>query len=66
MKLREILNGVEILETSADPEMEMRDISYDSRHTGVGDLFVAINGFETDGHRYIGSAIEKGAGCNTL
>ncbi|MGI5936571.1 MAG: Mur ligase domain-containing protein, partial [Oscillospiraceae bacterium] len=35
--------------------MEIGDICYDSRRAKAGDLFVAITGFETDGHRYIGS-----------
>ncbi len=61
MKLREILSGMEILETNADPELEIGDISYDSRQTGPGDLFVAVKGFETDGHRYVGAAGQKGA-----
>ena len=46
---------------TADPETEIRGISYDSRKTEEGDLFVAIRGFETDGHRFIPKAIEKKA-----
>ncbi|MBR4474097.1 MAG: UDP-N-acetylmuramoyl-L-alanyl-D-glutamate--2,6-diaminopimelate ligase [Oscillospiraceae bacterium] len=61
MKLKELLSGVDIVRTTADPELEIGGISYDSRKTEPGDLFVAIRGFETDGHRYIAKALEKGA-----
>ena len=61
MQLNEILKDIEILENHADPAMEIQGISYDSRNTQNGDLFVAIKGFDTDGHKYIGSAVEKGA-----
>ena len=37
-------------------------ICYDSRKVKPGDVFVCIVGFETDGHKYIGAALEKGAG----
>ncbi len=61
MKLSELLSNLEILESTADPELEITGVSYDSRRTQPGDLFVAIRGFETDGHRYIPKALEKGA-----
>ena len=61
MKLRELLKDLEILACQADLDTEIGGVSYDSRRTRPGDLFVAIPGFETDGHRYIPKAIEKGA-----
>ena len=61
MKLKNLLEQLEILSMTADPETEIRGISYDSRKTEEGDLFVAIRGFETDGHRFIPNAIEKKA-----
>lgn len=61
MRLADLVADVEILESTADMSMEIGDISYDSRSTKPGDVFVAITGFESDGHTYIGSAIEKGA-----
>ena len=63
MKLGELLQDIHILETNADPELEITGVSYDSRHTRPGDLFVAMEGYETDGHRYIPMACEKGAAC---
>ncbi len=38
-------------------------IEIDSRAVSEGDLFVAFKGSNTDGHRFISSALEKGAAC---
>ena len=63
MKLRQLLEGLDILETNADLEMEISGVSYDSRKTVPGDLFVAMAGYETDGHKFIPMARMKGALC---
>ena len=49
MKLRELLQGIDLLEAGADLDMEITGVSYDSRNTRPGDLFVAMAGYETDG-----------------
>ena len=61
MQLKELLKQIKIEAWHADPELAISGISYDSRETKPGDLFVAIRGLATDGHRFIASAIEKGA-----
>ena len=61
MKLSELLKNLEVIACTADMEAEITGISYDSRRTQPGDLFVAIKGFEADGHRFIPKAMEKGA-----
>lgn len=61
MKLSYLLKDINILESTADPDMDVGDISYDSRRTKDKDLFVAIKGFESDGHEYIGAAVKNGA-----
>ena len=61
MKLKDLVKDLKILGGSADPETEIGGVSYDSRRTQPGDLFVAIRGFETDGHRFIPMALQKGA-----
>ena len=61
MKLKELLTEIEIVEMNAEPETEIGDISYDSRRTQKGDLFIAIRGFESDGHKFISAAINAGA-----
>lgn len=42
-------------------DFEVHDIQMDSRLITGNDIFIALNGAHTDGHRYIQSAIEKGA-----
>ena len=61
MKLKDLLCDSKVLSMTADPETEIRDISFDSRTTQPGDLFVAVKGYESDGHRFISMALEKGA-----
>ena len=61
MKLRELLNGVAVLECTADLDAEIHSVAYDSRKVQSGGLFVAVAGFATDGNRFIPMAMEKGA-----
>ncbi|MGN8875830.1 UDP-N-acetylmuramoyl-L-alanyl-D-glutamate--2,6-diaminopimelate ligase [Pseudoflavonifractor sp. HCP28S3_F10] len=61
MELRQVLAGVAPLGAGLDPEMEISGISYDSRTLRPGELFVALPGYRTDGHRFIRQAVEKGA-----
>ena len=61
MKLSEIIRDLEILSATADMNMEIGGVSYDSRRTEEGDLFVAVKGFSSDGHRFIPLARAKGA-----
>ena len=61
MKLKELLQGLNVLEATADLETDISHVSYDSRQTRPGDLFVAMHGFAVDGHDYIGKAMEAGA-----
>ena len=61
MKISHLLAGIDVTGLNADPELEISGISYDSRTTKPGDLFVAVTGFAADGHRFIPMALEKGA-----
>lgn len=61
MKLRELIKNLSIIEMNADAELEISGVSYDSRKTEEGDMFVAIRGFEADGHKFIPKAVENGA-----
>lgn len=63
MKLKELLSGADVAEFHAPAELEIKGVSYDSRQSAAGDLFVAISGYAADGHAYIGKAVEKGAVC---
>ena len=63
MKLKELLHGLNILSATADMDMDITGVSYDSRTTAAGDLFVAISGEAVDGHKFVPMATEKGALC---
>ena len=61
MKLRQLLLGATPLGASADLEMEIYGITYDTRSLRPGDLFVALEGEKEDGHRHIAEAFALGA-----
>ncbi len=63
MKLRDVLRDIQAAQLNADPDLEISGLAYDSRAVEPGGLFVAIRGFESDGHRYIPAAAAKGAVC---
>lgn len=60
MKLTKLIQNLKT-EHSAIPDVEISGVAYDSRKVKPGYLFIAIKGFETDGHKYIDSAIKNGA-----
>ena len=60
----DILNDIEVLElTSATGDLsgEITDIESDSRKVIPGGAFIAISGFDCDGHTFIEKAIDGGA-----
>lgn len=61
MKLNDLLKNLEVVEINADLGQDIGGISYDSRKTKPNDAFFAIVGFESDGHRFIPMAADKGA-----
>lgn len=61
MKLRDLLAGVPLTGGSANLDMEINSISYDSRSITPGALFVALTGAKTDGNQYIAQARSRGA-----
>jgi len=63
MKLKKLLEKVDVIENHSDIEMSISGICYDTRAIRNGELFVAIRGFETDGHKYIANAVQNGASC---
>ncbi len=63
MKLIHLLKGIMVRDTQADMALEITGVSYDSRTTRKGDIFVAVRGYESDGHEYIKAAALKGAAC---
>lgn len=63
MELKKVLAGLENLKAKGNLDIDIKDIESDSRKVKPGFLFVAIKGFDTDGHEYIEKAIENGAKC---
>ena len=61
MKLSDVLKDIEIIAGNAEGDTDISDICYDSRACKKGVLFVAVKGFESDGHNYIGKAMAAGA-----
>ena len=61
MKLKQLLDGISYEVQQGTLELEISDIQYDSRKVEKNSLFVCITGFQTDGHKYIPMAVEKGA-----
>ena len=46
---------------TASEEFEVSGVAFDSREVGPSDLFVAMQGEVTDGHRFLGQAFAQGA-----
>ncbi|MEJ2163476.1 MAG: Mur ligase domain-containing protein, partial [Robiginitalea sp.] len=60
-KLKDLLFGVSLKAVSGSTAEEVRELCFDSRKVASKDVFIAIRGTETDGHRFIEKAIEQGA-----
>jgi UDP-N-acetylmuramoyl-L-alanyl-D-glutamate--2,6-diaminopimelate ligase len=61
MKLKEILVGLDKIKAKGDLDVEIPNISSNSKEVSQGDMFVVINGFESNGASYIDEAINNGA-----
>ncbi len=62
MLLSELLNKIKAVQVlGTPPSREVTGIEYDSRKVVDGSVFVAIKGFNTDGHLFIQDALNKKA-----
>ena len=62
MLLSELLNKIKVIQVVGNPPArEVYGVEYDSRKVVNGSIFVAIKGFNTDGHLYIQDALNKKA-----
>lgn len=55
------LGEVILPEDLSASDIEVTGLMYDSRKVRPGDGFLAMRGYQTDGHRYISQAAQKGA-----
>ena len=60
-RLNDILDGVRVQAIENPTNPIVGGLTYDSRAVKDGDCFFAVRGTQSDGHRYIASAIERGA-----
>lgn len=60
-RLKDILYGVSLKQVSGSTNQEVTSICFDSREVQAGGLFVAVKGTLSDGHDFIGKAINLGA-----
>lgn len=60
MILDNLLQGIVLLKTVGNTDIQIENIQFDSRKVETGSLFVATKGTAADGHQYIPTAIEKG------
>ncbi len=67
MRLSELIKGVAVTKLFQTVygsmvqthDVEIHDVRYDSRKVTQGDLFVAIRGLQSDGHRYLHDVMRK-------
>lgn len=59
MKLNKLIFGCKVVAIHGDEGVDVKNITSDSREVKKGSLFVAVEGINTDGHDYIGKAIEQ-------
>ncbi len=61
MELTKLIEGLDIIDIQGSTNKQISRIVYDSRRAVPKSLFVCIDGFKTDGHKFIQSAIDNGA-----
>jgi UDP-N-acetylmuramoyl-L-alanyl-D-glutamate--2,6-diaminopimelate ligase len=59
-RISEIIGELPVEAVQGDISTLIREIQYDSRKVSKEDIFIAIRGFQQDGHQYIQTAYEKG------
>ena len=61
LKLEKSLDGILIEVLSGTINTDIKSICYDSRKVEKDSCFIALTGFNADGHEYVSQAVEKGA-----
>ncbi len=61
MTVAQLLQDVEVLESTCAQTLDIASLCYDSRKVAPGAAFVAVCGFAVDGHDYLDDALARGA-----
>ena len=61
MELKKILAGLEGLKVKGSLDVEINNVRNNSNDVSTNDMFVAVKGFDSDGHEHIEEAINNGA-----
>ncbi len=61
MYLSQLLADVNIIDKYNYSDMQITGVHYNSAKIQPGNIFIAIRGYSTDGHKYIPSAVTNGA-----
>src|SRR2546429_9453714 len=61
MQLKTLLTSTPVRQVFGSVDRPVENIAYDSRRVQRHTMFVALRGEKTDGHQFIGHAIDKGA-----
>src|SRR5216110_179495 len=61
MQLKTLLTATPVRQVFGSVDRPVENIAYDSRRVQRHTMFVALRGEKTDGHQFIGHAIDKGA-----
>src|SRR5881398_2125049 len=61
MQLKTLLSATTVRQIIGTLDRTVENIAYDSRRVQRNGMFVALRGEKSDGHEFIGQAIEKGA-----
>src|SRR5437762_12690367 len=61
MQLKTLLSATAVRQIIGTLDRTVENIAYDSRRVQWNGMFVALRGEKSDGHEFIGQAIEKGA-----
>jgi len=61
VSLKELLSSIEIIDAIHPKDIQISGLSYHSKKCSDGHVFVCINGYQTDGHKYLANAVQNGA-----
>jgi UDP-N-acetylmuramyl-tripeptide synthetase len=59
--LRDLLQAIRVIDSNGSDDIAVAGLCYHSSRCTEGDLFVCITGYQTDGHRYLQDAVDRGA-----